>query len=77
MRRVLSLTLVLMMMVLTCACSAPSAPPEPAETSVAEPPAQAEGTPEEVQSTDAGVDFSNCSGFRSIWSRYWRKLHQM
>ena len=62
MRRVLSLTLVLMMMVLTCACSAPSAPPEPAETSVAEPPAQAEGTPEEVQSTDAGVDFSNCSG---------------
>ena len=50
MRRVLSLTLVLMMMVLTCACSAPSAPPEPAETSVAEPPAQAEGTPEEAVS---------------------------
>ena len=75
MRRVLSLTLVLMMMVLTCACSAPSAPPEPAETSVAEPPAQAEGTPERLWLLAGQEAIWNC--FRSIWSRYWRKLHQM
>ena len=60
MRRVLSLTLVLMMMVLTCACSAPSAPPEPAETSVAEPPAQAEGTPEEVFGAGTGGNCTKC-----------------